>query len=62
MNSKQWGIAFTEGGGYPETDQILTWKSDESGKPLLWDDRDKALEACDLDGWRGYVWWLPEFA
>lgn len=52
------GIAYTDSGSPPPNGKIVSWKM-EAGKVLLWDDRNDALAACDLDGWRGYVCQYP---
>jgi len=65
----KYGIAYTDNGSPPPSGKIIGWKGSETGgtlrdrmttdNPLLWDNRNDALEACDLDGWRGYVCGYP---
>lgn len=56
------GIAFTEDGGHPSGNapgcKIIGWKQDK-GKDQVWTSYAEALEANDLDGWRGYVRLYP---
>jgi len=53
---KEWGIAYTDNGSPPPSGKIMSWNG-KRHKSL-----DKALEACDLDGWRGYVCEYPSGA
>lgn len=55
---KQFGIAYTQNGSLPPHDKIIGWKKN-GGQDQIWSDRDDALEANDLDGWRGYVCEYP---
>ena len=54
----KYGVAYTVGGGHPDNSPIDHWKS-KGGQDETWDDLGDALEACDLDGWRGYVCEYP---
>lgn len=53
----KFGIALTRDGGHPDATgaEIVGWKQDDAGQDETWDDYGAALEANDLDGWRGYV-------
>jgi hypothetical protein len=52
------GIAYTDNGCPPPSGLIVRWKM-KGIVVMLWDNRNDALEACDLDGWRGYVCQYP---
>ena len=54
MAGKKYGIAYTARGGVPPEDPIVVWKM-KDGEAETWGDLGFALEACDVDGWRGYV-------
>lgn len=65
------GIAYTDNGSPPPPGdslpgapggKIIGWKQDENGKDMTWPDRGDALEACELDGWTGYVCEYPSGA
>lgn len=45
--AERYGIAYTEDGS-PRA-PIVAWH------PTTWDTLPEALEACERDGWRGYV-------
>jgi hypothetical protein len=49
----KFGIAFTEGDS--SIGSVRNWKRDSNNNDLIWDSYADALEANDLDGWRGYV-------
>jgi hypothetical protein len=51
----RFGIAYTDNGEPPLEGKIIGWKENEKGEDQTFESRDAALEACDLDGWRGYV-------
>lgn len=55
----KYGIAYTKTGSTPSTnDPIIGWKQ-QNGTNMTWDNPAQALEACDFDGWRGYVCEYP---
>lgn len=55
----KYGIAYTHNGSPPPNGNIIRWKKNDEGQDITWDLREQALEACDLDGWRGYVCGYP---
>ena len=68
---KEYGIAYTDDGAPPTTAaKIVGWKQKGCTRQapmtgtsvMTWSDRGDALEACDLDGWRGYVCEYPSGA
>lgn len=49
------GIAYTNNGSPPSaSNEIVRWMC-RGDKIALWDNIYDALEACEMDGWRGYV-------
>ena len=55
-----YGIAFTANGQPPPASKIVGWKGTPGQtQPWTWPTQAEALEACDLDGWRGYVCEYP---
>lgn len=57
----KYGIAYTTDGGHPDSippTPIVGWKQ-KDGSDQTWDTYGAALEANDLDGWRGYVRYYP---
>jgi hypothetical protein len=52
----KYAIAYTDNGSPPPHGKIIEWKLN-NGNP--WDTDEDALEACELDGWRGYVCEYP---
>jgi len=54
----QYGIAHTHDGTPPPTGRIVAWTQID-GKDQTWRKSAEALEACDMDGWRGYVCEYP---
>ena len=48
-----YSIAYTRNGSPPPGDEIISWHCQ------TWTTKELALEACDLDGWRGYVCEFP---
>lgn len=57
-DSKLFGIAYTHDGGMPPSSRIFAWKEID-GVIQTWENRDDALEACENDGWSGYVCEYP---
>lgn len=58
----RFGIAYTHNGSPPPGGKITGWKKnakDDLSWDATWDTRNAALEACVLDGWRGYVCKYP---
>jgi len=53
----KWGIALTKTGSPPPGDEIIGWRTYRGRH--CWDSKGEALEANDLDGWRGYVCEYP---
>ena len=51
-----YGIAYTDNGAPPPHGKIVGWHDRKHAT------RELALEACDLDGWRGYVCEFPSGA
>lgn len=60
MNTTRYGIAYFRNDAHPAEPnaEVIGWKQ-RNGRDIVWEDRDDALEANDLDGWRGYVCQYP---
>lgn len=56
-----YGIAYTANGANPSSvNKIVRWMKDPTGQIKTWEFRNLALEACEMDGWRGYVCGYPD--
>ena len=53
MTDKRHGVAYTRDG--TPLAETITWMRGEDGQDATFATREEALEACDRDGWRGYV-------